>query len=237
MVLATYRVTIFISNRKVAGKPMKKWLKILVLVGIIAFGFVSNAAATTNYTFVFDLVQVVHDTNLSGQNLGGKDDWYQWIYKVRVVPGGTSHNGLSHFTIGLEDCYKGDLLDIIELSAGANGKGGNPGNLAGLKGNEHRAYTISTGTDGSTGIFGIKWDLTTDDFDTIGDYDYFWFSAPTDQSIDNLAAVKHGTKKVFDEIPTPDCPECHEPAVPEPASMMLFGSGMIGFLVRRRKRA
>ena len=213
---------------------MKKWLKILVLVGIIAFGFVSSASAT-NYTFFFELTQVVYDTNLSGQNLGGKDDWYQWIYKVSVVPGGSRHNGLSHFTIGLEECYQGDLIDILALSAGANGKGANPDNLLGLEGNEYRSYTVSTGNDASTGIYGIKWDLTSGGLDGIGEYDYFWFSAPTNQSIENLAAVKHGSKKVFDEIPTPDCPECHEPAVPEPASMMLFGSGMIGFLVRRKR--
>ena len=223
-------------------KMVNKILFFVAVLGAVAAVSVPNAfASVSNYTFQMSLVSITEDPGNAG--LFGKPDWYQWLYKVNVVSGGNKHTGLSHFTIELEDCFQGALLEAIESTAGANGISPNPDNLSGLEGNEYRGYDISTGYDGSTGLEGIKWDLDSGSFDSIGDYDYFWFSAPTDEAEENIALVKRGgrpddpDRTVQTTLDTPKCPECEEPVVPEPATVLLMGAGLVGAVIRRQRHS
>lgn len=212
---------------------MRKFF-ILTMIAAAFLGWGPAAHAKPEpFTFQISLVDIVEDTANAG--LLGKPTWHQWIYRVDVVadPGGNNQNGLSHTTIGLEDCFHRSLLSTLAQTAGANS-----GNLLGLTGNIVREYEApEVGTDGSTGLYGIKWNLADgeDNFETIGDYDYFWFSAPTDQGILNTALVKRGGDVVDTNVLTPDCPDC-QPVVPEPSTIALFGTGVLGFLVRKRKK-
>ncbi|GEM_PF-1927318 len=230
----------------------KRILLSALVLGMVAFGGAIDALANNNhnnnnnnggpkYTFLISLVDVVEDEANAG--LFGKPDWYQWIYKVEVVAGEDKGHALSHFTIDLEDCFKKKLDEAIEETAGANGNGSyNDDNLLGLVGNETRKYDIEVGKDGNHGPWGIKWDIkdsSPDDLDEIGDVDYFWFSAPTNESAENLAYVKAGQDKIEDKLDTPACPDCkpNNPVVPEPATMLLMSSGLGAAFLRRRFRA
>ncbi len=219
----------------------------ILVSGMVAFGAAVDASAGNHnnnnnnggpdYTFLISLVDIVDDEANAG--LFGKPDWYQWIYKVEVVAGEHDGHALSHFTIDLEDCFKKKLDEAIEETAGANGNGANDDNLLGLVGNETRTYDISVGKDGNSGPWGIKWDIkdsSPDDLDEVGDVDYFWFSAPTDESVENLAYVKAGQDKINDYVDTPACPDCKpdNPVIPEPATMLLMSSGLGAAFLRRR---
>lgn len=204
-----------------------------ILVFIMLTGvFVCTVMAMPQFHFEFTLVSVEEDPAHAG--LLNKPTWYQWIYKVEAVEGGPG-KGFSHFTIELEDCFNAALLDVIEGTAGANGNPPNSSNLLGLTGNALRTYTIVTGTDASTGLYGIKWELSGGDpFENVGDIDYFWFSAPTNVPIENEGVVKHGQNLDFTVLETPDCPECDVSVIPEPATMLLFSTGLMGLFFRRK---
>jgi len=226
----------YIGRVNIVLEDMMKKFAIVTIFAALCLGWSSVAhAKPTPYTFDMSLVDIVEDTANAG--LLGKPTWHQWIYKVEIVedPNGENHNGLSHFTLGLEDCFQGSLLDTLAETAGANS-----GNLLALTGNIVRDYEdVEVGTDGSTGLYGIKWNLKDgeDNFETIGDYDYFWFSAPTDEGHLGTSLVKRGrTSVVNTAILTPDCPECKPTVTPEPSTMLLFGTGAVGFLARRRRK-
>jgi hypothetical protein len=218
---------------------MKKkmfWLFVLSLaIGLTCIG--TAVAQPVNYTFDITLEQIIDDVSLAGTL--GKDDWYQWIYKVQVIEGGSTHNGLSHFTLELADCYITDeaLLEVIENSAGFNGVSPNSGNLASLMGDTFRSFAVETGLDGSTGFSGIKWNAEeeSDQLDEIGEYDYFWFSVPTDISQQLAGVAKFGGSQIELEVGSPECPTCHN-TVPEPATMALFGAGLLGLLKRKERK-
>lgn len=215
---------------------VRKILIVAILVLAAAAGGVPEAGASLNYTFQMGLVSVTEDPARSG--LLGKPDWYQWLYRVDVVAGGNTHHGLSHYTIELEDCFNGALLTAVRSTAGANGNPPNAGNLSGLTGDELRTYTVSTGNDPATGLYGIKWDLndsSPNDFDHIGDYDYFWFSAPTEEAVTNSSIVKHGQYQTLAMVATPSCPEC-TPVIPEPATLTLLSAGFAAGGLRRKFR-
>ncbi len=227
---------------------MRKILFALFVLSMVVLGGAMDASASNDrannnnnggpkYTFLISLVDVVEDEANAG--LFGEPDWYQWIYEVEVVAGEEEGHALSHFTIDLEDCFKKKLDEAIEETAGANGNGFSDDNLLGLAGNETRTYDISVGKDGDNGPWGIKWDIrdsSPDDLDEVGDVDYFWFSAPTDESVEKLVYVKAGQDKINDSVDMPACPDCgpRNPVVPEPATMFLMSLGLgVAFLRRR----
>lgn len=199
-----------------------------IIVSLLYFN--SPAFALLDYQISF--VSTTEDPDHAG--LLGFDTWFQWLYKVNVIEG-EKRNGLSHFTLELEMCIAEDeeLLAAIASTAGANGVAPNDGNLSGLMGNEFRSYNIESGLDGSTGIEGVKWELLSDNFEDVGDYDYFWFSAPTDEGGLHDGVVKHGRNLTFHDVLTPGC-DHH--VIPEPSSLFLMGSGILGAFVVRRKR-
>lgn len=203
----------------------------LALIVALFIGSANVAwAKAENYTYQLSLV----NNNLvdaASAGLAGKPVWYQWLYKVEVIPGGDTHTGLSHFDVILQDCY-----DQVLLAAMTQTIGFNSGNLYGLSGDKVRTYSIEPGIDGSLSVYGIKWNTTSSEqLDAIGEYDYFWFSAPTMASISGSGAVKFGSNALFLDVPTPACPECHESVIPEPTTMLLFSTGLIGAVIRRKK--
>jgi hypothetical protein len=215
----------------------KMRMTLYMLLGIFAGAMVipsSVMAKPSPYTYTAGL----EDNTLVDPSItdGGKT-WYQWIYNVSVIadPGGSDHFGLSHFTIELPDCYDEKLLATIADTAGAN-----TGNLYGLSGDQPRSYNIEYGLDGSTGLIGIKWEsVGGDQLDSIGEFDYFWFSVPTSEAVTGTSVVKAGTNQLFFEGDVPDCPDCEPPVtpkIPEPMSCLLLGSGLVGALLRRKNR-
>lgn len=211
--------------------------KILRELGILlsaaaSFFAVCQASLAAPPSFTFDVSLIsnsVLDPVRSGDNTLGFDNWYVWKYKVTVISSDTRGHGLSHWVLELPVCYLTDstLFQEIEASAGWGG------------GDKVRIFAPGTADpDPTTGLSGIKWDFVSgDELDTVGEYDYFWFSAPTNLDIETDWAVKAGRDGVFasGEI---EGPACHtDPQIPEPMSLILFCTGLAGakIFLRRRK--
>jgi len=207
---------------------IKKILIALVLILLVA----PQAFATPlPYTFTLSGPTITPDTAL------GFEGWYVWKYRVDVVTGGTTHFGLSNWVLELPDCYiaSPNLFHEIEASAGAG------------DGDKVRTYIADTTIDDPNAhLSGLKWEhpdgYTGDQLDEINEFGYFWFSAPTDQSIERDWAIKAGSVNngggivASGQIAVPDCPDCENPGVPEPISLLLFGSGLFGAgLLKKRE--
>ncbi len=209
------------------------------IAAILVLSMVAPAAWACSYTFDVSLVKISVDSVRSSANTLGFDDWYVWKYRVDVIAAGPSNatdRGLSNWVLQLPSCYitSKDLFKEIETSAGFGG------------GDRIRVYDPEAvdynGNPQQIPLDGLKFDwkqscLFSDQLDRVGEYDYFWFSAPTDESIDVDWGVKAGQKKVFGDVEGPACPDCEDPdpGVPEPMSMVLFGAGLAGMALRKRR--
>jgi hypothetical protein len=199
-----------------------------ILIAIFVMLMAPAISFACNYTFDVNLVSnSILDPVRSSANTLGFDNWYVWKYRVDVIQGGSRHNALSNWSLELPNCYiiSPNLFNEIEASAGWGG------------GDKARIYVAEdVNPDPNSGLSGIKWEFKGgDELNQVGEYDYFWFSAPTDESIEKDWAVKAGGNIVRGDVEVPDCPECEDPVIPEPVSLLLFGSGLAGFLFKRRR--
>ncbi|MFA5038130.1 MAG: PEP-CTERM sorting domain-containing protein [Candidatus Omnitrophota bacterium] len=205
---------------------MKITKNLTFLAVFIALWFAAGVSFAANFTFDVSLVSRTLDAARSAGDILGFDNWYVWKYRVDVIEGDQKH-ALSNWVLQLPNCYitSEDLFREIETSTGAGG------------GDQLRIYNQeNVHPDPNLGIAGLKWNFDGGDaLDATGEYDYFWFSAPTDLSIEGDWGAKSGGNEKYGNVEVPDCPGC-DPGVPEPVSSALFSMGLAGMgLVRRKK--
>ncbi|MFA5038126.1 MAG: PEP-CTERM sorting domain-containing protein [Candidatus Omnitrophota bacterium] len=194
----------------------------------IVFLIMAKMSFAANFTFDVSLVSRTLDAARSAGDILGFDNWYVWKYRVDVIAGSENKSGLSNWVLQLPNCYitSEDLFREIEASAGAGG------------GDKIRIYEVEqVDPDPNLGLSGLKWEEHGgDDLDHAGEYDYFWFSVPTDLSIEGDWGIKAGKNKIFGETEIPVCPG-QEPGVPEPVGLLLFSTGLFGVGLMKKKKS
>jgi len=195
------------------------------------------------YSFNVSLEGVAVDEYRSAANTLGFDNWYVWKYKIEVDGDGTdilSGATLKHWVLELPTCYltSPDLFQEIEASAGW----GRPDKVS-----VYDPEAIDS--DADTELSGMKWAFQSSCHPyswPLGEWwwfgqiqsDYFWFSAPTNVSSDTDWGIKAGLwcyKEVVNgTVAGPACPP--SALIPEPTSLVLMGAGIVGLVIRNRKR-
>lgn len=215
---------------------------IVVVIAVLLFAPAAWACYyPETYTFNVSLVSKTVDDGRSG--LLGFDNWYVWKYEVEVIDDGTdvkSGATLKHWVLELPSCYLAspDLFQEIETSAGW----GRPDKVSVYDPEAVDPPDSETELSGMKWIFQrscdpYSWPLGDQDCWNI-DYDYFWFSVPTDVAIDTDWGVKAG-KRCYSEVVTgtvdgPACPPSE--VIPEPMSLVLMSTGIVGILIRKRRQ-
>lgn len=217
------------------GKYMKKIMKkIMLIVAVLAVMMAPAMAFACSYTFDVSLVSIQAGYTPKDATLGFKD-WYVWTYEVKVVKGEVGH-ALSNWVLELPECYISSPKLFKEIEASASTKG----TVNGL-----RVYSVEgfdytdAHPEPTSGHYGLKWNqVSGDELDAIGEYEYFSFAVPTSQDIETDWAVKAGKNEVRDGVAGPDCPDCGPgSSTPEPVSLLLFGGGLFGVGFFRKRRA
>ncbi len=186
----------------------------VVTLAIFLWG-VKSESVPGSYSYSISLIEKPRlDSSMTG--VMGQGEWYQWMYKVEVVDSDARGFALSNFLLEVKDCYDDNYLAQMTTSAGAN-----RGNLYGpnFSGNELRQYVHDEGVDGTSLIRGTKWEdiiegSINEEIDEEGDFEYFWFSAPTQQSVTGKAAIKFGGEAVLFDVEIPACPDGGGPVLP-----------------------
>ncbi len=203
-----------------------------------------QAAPPPPYTYEIFIDPVVNITPDNNSALPAGYDWYKWTYKISVVGAGPDdpsiHNALSHWNLGLEDCWFNIEDDVLQQAIiNSIGYDGNNPDGSG----EQRTYTMIFEQFGAADKpDGLEWtpngpDVLNDSYKINGqfaEYDFFWFSVPTNQAVSTQALLKYGAEYKYVNTIAPDCPECGR--TPEPATMILLGTGLLGVLGLRRKQ-
>jgi len=175
---------------------------------------------------------VTIDAARSASNTLGFDNWYVWTYRIDVIASDTEGRALSNWVLELPNCYvtSKDLFNEIEASVGFGG------------GDTPRVYDPELADpDPNSTLYGLKWDFTSgagsDELDGVGEYDFFWFSAPTNIDVGTDWAIKAGNSILASgQTRGPECPGCPEPYIPEPASLVLMGAGIVGLILRNKRK-
>lgn len=211
--------------------------KILALV--IAILLVAPAAWAANYSFDVSWLGPPLESDPGRSGTLGFENWYVWKYEIKVIdkyvdedgnetPVTTQGHALSNWVLELPNCYMGsELFEEIEASAVWGG------------GDKVRVYDPeAVDPDPNHLLSGLKWEFKSgDELDTPGEWDYFWFSAPSNIDVETSWSIKAGnTILASGQTRGPDCPGCPEPGIPEPMSIVLMGTGIAGLLIRNRKR-
>ena len=87
---------------------VKKLTYAVIFAVLLVCTITQSSHATIGIDYVISFVSATEDADNAG--LHGKEDWYQWLYKVEIIDGNKG-NGQSHFTIDLENCFKLALLN------------------------------------------------------------------------------------------------------------------------------
>ncbi|MFA5261192.1 MAG: PEP-CTERM sorting domain-containing protein [Candidatus Omnitrophota bacterium] len=217
---------------------------LLAIMAVFVSGIGAHATPPPPYTYeisIDPIVDIIPDNN---PDLPAGYDWYKWTYKISVVGVGPDdpdiHNSLSHWNLGLEDCWF-NIEDEVLRQAVINSIGydGNDPDGSG----EQRTYIMKFEQFGAADKpDGFEWtpnssDVLDDSYKVEGqfaEYDFFWFSVPTNQTVSTQALLKYGKEYKYVNTIAPDCPECGR--TPEPASMLLLGTGLLGVLGLRKKQ-
>jgi len=197
---------------------------------VIAVFLFAPAAWACNYTFdVAWISPVAVDAARSAGDTLGFDNWYVWKYRIDVISSSSRGKALSNWVLELPNCYLSSpqLFNEIEASAGWGG------------GDKVRVYDPEiVDPDPNHALSGLKWEFKnvcgSDELDRIGEYDYFWFSAPTDIDIETNWSIKAGSGILASGTTRgPRCPP--QEVIPEPMSLVLFGAGLAALSYRKRK--
>jgi hypothetical protein len=195
---------------------MKRTLAILIMTTML----VAPSMAQASFSVVNTLPGVFDGTG------------YVWEYKVTAQD---SDHGLSHWVLELCAEWFPDAgpIDLDFFDPGPTWQPTDPpytGTLGDI-------YDVQLGSDPTLGITGIKYNARQSVGELKdGEMEYFAFRLFDSYDAVETAwwGVKSGGDSEFGTVLAPGCDECDP--IPEPATWLLVGGGMLGAAARRRRR-